>query len=234
MDRFTNIYQNHAEQYDALVSFEDYEGNLLPAVQAICPLDGIDVVEFGAGTGRVTRLLAPHVKSIWAFDASQAMLDVAAERLAADGVTNWTVGTADNRTLPIPDNSADLTIEGWSFSMYFVTTPDSWQQSIRDAVLEMERITQPGGTAILIETLGTGNEQPRYTHDKMERLYYLAEHEWGFTRTWIRTDCRYESPQQAEELSRFFFGDEMGDKVRNHGWSIVPECTGILWKNIEK
>jgi len=34
----------------------------------------LDVVEFGAGTGRITRLLAPEVQSIRAFDASEHML----------------------------------------------------------------------------------------------------------------------------------------------------------------
>ena len=47
------IYRSQAEQYEALVSREDYRGNLLPAIQAVLPLEGMDVVELGAGTSRL-------------------------------------------------------------------------------------------------------------------------------------------------------------------------------------
>ena len=65
---------------------EDYEGNILKTLNVyLCPMQGAEVVEFGAGTGRLTRLLAPQVKHIRAFDEAQAMLDVAAQTLDRDG-----------------------------------------------------------------------------------------------------------------------------------------------------
>jgi ubiquinone/menaquinone biosynthesis C-methylase UbiE len=234
MDRFTNIYLNHADAYHEMVVYEDYEGNLLPALRSVCALDGADVVEFGAGTGRVTCLLAPHVKSIRAFDDSQAMLDIAAKNLTRLGLANWSAARGEHAHLPVEDASADITIEGWAFSMYFLREPDCWREAIGSAIDEMERITRPGGTMVLIETLGTNNEEPRYTHDKMEALFTLAEGERGFSRKWIRTDYRFESPAQAEQMMRFFFGDEMGDRVRDRGLNIVPECTGILWKQLSR
>ncbi|HTO20998.1 MAG TPA: class I SAM-dependent methyltransferase, partial [Spirochaetia bacterium] len=72
------IYRSQPGKYDDLVSREDWQGNLLPAVEAICPLRGLEVVELGAGTGRLTRLLAGKARFVAAFDASAAMLDVAA------------------------------------------------------------------------------------------------------------------------------------------------------------
>lgn len=230
MDRYTHIYLNEAETYDRMVSYEDYQGNLLPALQAICPLDGLAVVEFGAGTGRLTRLLAPHVASIRAFDDSQAMLNVAEKRLSQLELSNWTLAHGEHRSLPVESGTADMTIQGWSFSGYFSREGDAWQAALHDAIDEMERITRPGGTLVMIETLGTGNSEPRYSSGRMEVLFRIAEDERGFIRHWIRTDYLYESPQQAEELTRFFFGDELGDLVRQKGEPIVPECTGILWK----
>jgi hypothetical protein len=53
----------------------------------------------------------------------------------------------------------------------------------------------------------------------------------GFERGWIRTDYRFESLDEAVELSSFFFGQEMGAKVRENGWRVLPECTGIWWKS---
>ncbi|NJL56819.1 class I SAM-dependent methyltransferase [bacterium] len=73
------------------------------------------MVEFGAGTGRLTRLLAPIVKHIRAFDASAHMLETAAQTLTNLGVMNWSVEQADNRSLPVAAASADVAIAGWSF-----------------------------------------------------------------------------------------------------------------------
>ena len=56
------IYRSQAEGYEALVSREDHLGNLLPAIQKIASLSGKKVVEFGAGTGRLTCQMAPLVE----------------------------------------------------------------------------------------------------------------------------------------------------------------------------
>jgi hypothetical protein len=37
---------------------------------------------------------------------------------------------------------------------------------------------------------------------------------------------------EALELSRFFFGDELADRVERNRWVILPECTGVWWRNI--
>ena len=56
-DHFQDIYANQADSYEAMVAREDYEGNILKTLQGIRPLEGLDVIEFGAGTGRLTLLL---------------------------------------------------------------------------------------------------------------------------------------------------------------------------------
>ncbi len=73
-DHFKDIYRRQAGDYDLLVSREDFQGNLLPALEAITPLAGVDVVEFGAGTGRLTRLVVPVARMVYAFDVAEAML----------------------------------------------------------------------------------------------------------------------------------------------------------------
>src|SRR5262249_57569695 len=76
-ESFVDIYEHHAEWYDRLVSREDHPGALLPAVLRVCPLDGARIVEFGAGTGRVTRLIASRARRVHAFDRSLPMLYLA-------------------------------------------------------------------------------------------------------------------------------------------------------------
>ncbi|MBI3165497.1 MAG: class I SAM-dependent methyltransferase, partial [Chloroflexi bacterium] len=56
--------------------------------------------------------------------------------------------------------------------------------------------------------------------------------EKGFQNKWIRTDYKFDSPAEAEELSRFFFGDELGNKLREKKWVVLPECTGVWWLKI--
>jgi ubiquinone/menaquinone biosynthesis C-methylase UbiE len=85
---FEEIYARHAVTYDALIEREDYQGRLLPALAEISSLEGASVVEFGTGSGRLTRLLAPLVGRIRAYDASAHMLGVAERHLIAMGLTN--------------------------------------------------------------------------------------------------------------------------------------------------
>jgi ubiquinone/menaquinone biosynthesis C-methylase UbiE len=229
MPDFKAIYAHHADSYDQLVSREDYQGNILRALSEIRPLDGLDVVEFGAGTGRFTRLLAPLVGSIRAFDASQHMLDVAAETLARGGWTNWRLAVGDSRALPADDASADLALAGWTFGHMTEWYPDTWRDEIGRTVGEMRRVLRPGGTAVIVETLGTGRETPQPPLQRLASYYMMLERDYGFATTWIRTDYRFESRAEAEELTGFFFGAPSPTIPTEDGRAIVPECTGIWW-----
>lgn len=230
-DHFQEIYASKAAQYDAMVSREDYQGNILKALAAVRPLHGLDVVEFGAGTGRLTRLLAPLVRSIRAFDESAHMLDIARPTLIATGAANWTLEVADNTRLPVPDQSADLAVEGWSFGHQTGWNPDGWRDSIGAALAEMRRVLRPGGTAVLLETMGTGSETPQPPAPSLAELYQWLETEQGFQYRWIRTDYRFASVDEADQLTRFFFGDELADRIRREQLVILPECTGVWWRH---
>lgn len=223
------VYEAHADQYERLVRREDYQNNLLAAIETYSPLDGIDVVELGAGTGRLTRLLAPSVRSIKAFDSSAHMLEVAETSLREMRLTNWETGVADHRRVPVPDQSADLVISGWSFCYLAVWGGAGWQSALQAGLDEINRILRPGGRILIIESLGTGTEKPRPPEHLEGYFGWLAGA--GFERGWTRTDYRFESLDEAAELSTFFFGEQMGQEVREKNWVILPECTGIWWKS---
>ena len=224
------IYKTEGDKYEALIAREDYQGNILKTLREIVPLENRLVLDLGAGTGRLACMLAPHVDRVRAFDVSEEMLRVCKQKFTASELSNWQVDIADHRKLPVADQSADLVVSGWSVSYLAVWNPDTWREELENWMNEMKRVLQPRSFIVLFESLGTGNETPI----KLEHLqnFYPWLDEVGFQNKWIRTDYKFESLAEAEELSRFFFGDELGNKVRDNKWTILPECTGVWWLKI--
>jgi len=227
MPGWQQFYKYNVAEYDRLVSCEDYQQNISRALSQICSFEGVDLVEFGAGTGRFTCMLVPLVGHIWAFDASQYMLRTAVAKLEQLRASNWLVGIADNRHLPIGDRVADVAVAGWTFSAFTTWQKETWHTEVGLAVAEMKRVLRPGGRGIIFEALGW-QDTP---HVRPEFAPYFAwlEEEQGFHSTWIRTDFRFESPAEAETLARLFFGDTLADKMVEEESLILPECTGIWW-----
>lgn len=226
-DQQRQIYQTNGDRYEALIAREDYQGNILKALEEIVNPDGLDILDLGAGTGRLAVMLAPRAKSVRAFDVSEEMLRVCRSRFEASGFSNWQVDVADHRSLPVEDHSADLVVSGWSVSYLAVWNPTSWRSEVEKWLGEMKRVLRRGSFIVLFESLGTGNESPV----ELEHLkdFYPWLNEVGFHKNWIRTDYKFESVDEAEELSRFFFGEELGDKVKANAWVVLPECTGVWW-----
>lgn len=216
------VYASHADLYDRLILREDVDGNILKTIQQILPLAGLDVVDVGAGTGRLARLLGPQVKTLRAYDASGHMLSIAENHLHRMGLTNWETGVADHRKLPAETASADLVISGWSFSYLSV-----WGslQDVEAGWGELVRILRPNGMVILLESLGTGNTEPVEIEHLKEFYGWLVTK--NFRKTVIRTDYEFESEAEARELALFFFGDSL--KVEG---TRLPECTGVYWRKV--
>lgn len=227
MPDHNRIYQEQAARYAEMVAHEDYHGHLLPAIQAITPVAGLDVVESGAGTGRLTALLAPLARSLCALDLSPHMLATAAATLSP-----CRFAAADHRALPLPDACADLLVSGWSVCMLVVNYDETWQAQVTQALREFHRVLRPGGTLILIETQGTGAETPQ-GHPHLDPYYAFLESQ-GFTSTWIRTDFKFASEAQAQSLIGFFFGEEMAANLVSQYGIMTPECTGLWWKQKAK
>lgn len=229
-DQQRKIYQSEGDRYETLISREDHQGNILRAMDEIINVDGLDILDLGAGTGRLTLLLAPRVKFIWAFDTSAEMLRVCRERLLTSGLSIWQVDIADHRSLPVEAQSADLVVSGWSVSYLAVWNQKDGQAELDKWLTEMKRVIRKDGTIILFESLGTGNESPiRLEH--VESTYQWLDDN-GFENKWIRTDYQFESLGEAADLAGFFFGAEMADKVRESGSVILPECTGVWWRKV--
>jgi ubiquinone/menaquinone biosynthesis C-methylase UbiE len=226
---FEEIYASHAEEYDALVEAEDRDGNLIPAIEAIHPLAGATVLEVGVGTGRIARAMVGRVGRLVAVDRAPAMLAVARRHLSGvERAAPWELHEADARDLPVGDGWADVALAGWVFGHFREWMPDDWQAQVGRALAEMRRTLRPGGALIVIETLGTGREEPAAPTAGLDEYFTWLEREHGFERRAIRTDYQFPDVESAAAVTGFFFGDDFAALVRRRGWSRVPECTG-LW-----
>ena len=47
-------------------------------------------------------------------------------------------------------------------------------------------------------------------------------------REWVRTDYQFPDAATAIELTTFFFGAQLADRVRTS--ARLPECTGLWWR----
>ncbi|MDX1615839.1 MAG: class I SAM-dependent methyltransferase [Candidatus Promineifilaceae bacterium] len=223
------IYNTKADLYQRLVSREDAPRNLLPALQAIRPLAGLDVVELGAGTGRLTRLVANLARRVVAVDIAPAML--AEAMVQVEGVpAHWI--QADNRCLPLSGEQADLALAGWSLGHFVGWYGAAWSDEVGRAVTEMRRVLRPGGVLVILETLGTGRTRPQPPTAGLAAYYRYLEEEVGCEHTWIRTDYRFASAAEAKLLLSFFFGARLAREALSSGATTVPECTGLWWRTI--
>ena len=228
MTNHNQIYQRDVLRYHALVSQEDTHNNLLPAILAIDLLHKKDVIELGAGTGRLSCLVAPKVGHLFAGDRSHAMLKYGKVHLERLGVDNWHLSLESHQALPYQDNCADVVISAWSFCHTAIDAGEIWRTGLERGLSEVNRILRPDGTLILIESLGTGFETPHTPEVLVDYLAYLDAA--GFKSTWIRTDYLFKDLTEARALIGFFFGDDTIPMWETEGGVLVPECTGLWWK----
>lgn len=96
------------------------------------------VGDLGCGTGSLSAALAPHVGHVHAIDASPAMLNTAASRLAA--FANVTVEAGALEALPLYDGVLDVAI--LMLVLHHVSDP------VR-ALREVHRVLRPGGRVLI-------------------------------------------------------------------------------------
>lgn len=219
-----NIYSKQAQLYERLICRQP---SLLPAIRTVLPVEGLHMVDAGAGTGRLSAVLAPYAETLAAFDRYEPMLHLTEAKLAALlPPDRFLCAVADHRQLPLPDAGADLVTAGWSVCYLASCNHPDWSRSLEETLAEFRRILRPGGTIILFETMGTGTDGPE-APDFLVPYYRALEETYGFTYSLLPMPYTFDSVQEAAELTELFFGEEVSQRVKSQDWRIVPEWAGM-------
>ncbi len=223
------IYKNYASRYDKLVKAEDYEKNIdRYLINNIEWKDKI-VCEAGIGTGRLTKIYIQHIKKLYGFDWEAHMIEQCKNNLK-EYLEKVFLNIGNNECLPVKEEKADIFIEGWSFGHTIVKNNNDIQSTTKEIINNLRRNTTVDSVRIIIETLGTNVNEPKYINNDLKQFYRLIEEEYGFKRTIVKTDYKFDNYREAAQIMGFFFGEEMERGIIQSKSAIVPEYTGIWIK----
>lgn len=231
MDRYRHIYNHRAADYHRLISPEDIDGNLLPALERVTPLRNKRILDLGTGSGRLPLRLHRLNNQVVGLDLHAGMLQENVRQRALRGGT-WALLQGDIRALPFPDGWAEVIMAGWSIGHSRGWYAGEWQIQIGRMLAEMHRVVNSPGALIIIETLTTGSLTPAPPTPALAEYYAWLENDWGFTRQEISTDYLFDSVEQAIAATEFFFGQSLVAAIRQEGWSRLPEWTGVWGKQV--
>lgn len=230
MSDLFEIYNSQAERYQELISREDIDANLLPAIENITPVERKRLLDLGTGTGRIPQLVENLTNQTIGMDLHWDMLRVNASQRKIKGHPRDLL-QGDYRFFPFHDKYFDIVTAGWSISALLGQYNKDWKSQVDLVIQEAHRTVKHGGSIIIIETMSTASETPRPPAEELAEYYLWLEAEWGFASQVIQTDYQFDNLEQAVEAIEFFFGEEMAIIVREQKWVRVPEWTGI-WSKI--
>ena len=126
-------YRGPANEYRQTVMANAYRG-------LVGPLKGKCILDVGCGSGRGIVAFVSEAEFTVGCDASIDMLGVTARKLT--GQTKWALASAYAQQLPFVNNAFDV-VTSFNFLHLFSL------KTQRDMILEMKRVTKPGGTLVL-------------------------------------------------------------------------------------
>jgi SAM-dependent methyltransferase len=120
-----------------------------------------EVLDVAAGTGHLSRAIAPHVTRVMALDLTPEMLAQGRREAAQQGLANVVFEQGEAETLPYPSAAFDLVVT--RFSLHHFADP-------RRPLQEMVRVCRPGGKVAVIDMVSPADPPVAETYNRLERL----------------------------------------------------------------
>jgi ubiquinone/menaquinone biosynthesis C-methylase UbiE len=177
MSDFNEIYNSQATKYQELISHEDVDSNLLPALEGITSHKGKHLLDLGTGTGRIPLLVKHLTTQITGIDLHWDMLreHKTQQQKVKEG---WGLLQADFRFLPFQNNLFDIITAGWSISAIISGEKRYWENQISLVLKEIHRTIKQEGAIIIIETMSTASLTPTPPHEDLATYYSWLENNW--------------------------------------------------------
>jgi ubiquinone/menaquinone biosynthesis C-methylase UbiE len=120
-----------------------------------------EVLDVAAGTGHLSRAIAPHVKRVVALDLTPEMLAQGRREAEQEGLTNLVFEPGEAEALPYPREAFDLVVN--RFALHHFEDP-------RTPIQEMTRVCRGGGQVAIIDMVSADDPTVAATHNRLERL----------------------------------------------------------------
>jgi ubiquinone/menaquinone biosynthesis C-methylase UbiE len=120
-----------------------------------------EVLDVAAGTGHLSRAIAPYVKRVVGLDLTPEMLDQGRREAEQQGLMNVVLEQGEAESLPYPNDAFDLVVT--RFSLHHFQEP-------RGPVHEMVRVCRRGGRVAVIDLVSPGDPAVAATYNHLERL----------------------------------------------------------------
>ena len=128
----------------------------------ILPLrPGFSVLDVAAGTGYLSRAIAPHVKEVVAIDMTPGMLAEARKEIEKRGLTNITLEEGSAEQLPYADESFHMVVS--RLAVHHFEHPQGPLQ-------EMVRVCKSSHSVGVIDLLSPDDERLLDCYNRLERL----------------------------------------------------------------
>ncbi len=146
----------HAEEWDHIRALHVPEERVEAAMrEALGDAPVRNLLDLGAGAGRMLEIFAPQAERAVGVDLSSAMLGVARGRLEETGLNNVQLRQGDIYALPIERNSIDLAI--MHQVLHYLDDPGR-------ALREAARVLAPGGRLLVVDFAPHDEEALRDKH----------------------------------------------------------------------
>lgn len=197
----SEIYEEFSKAEDSLNIISDFLKN---------KVQNKEVLDFGCGTGKFIKELAPLCKSYIGMDISENQLQIAKEKSKESNIK--LVKNANNK-IPLESNSIDIIFSAWVIGGIH-------NLKIRKEIIqEMKRVAKENGSIYLIEN-NIGGEykeivEENYGEEKTKlKLKWLEENNFKKIKS-FKTYFEFENLEDAKEIFFKIFGEEVANKIKD-------------------